>query len=577
MSDVLVLAAVIIGLYYFIDFARQGGAAFHAETPISLSLMALPKYSIYSLIRAAIAYLMSLGFTLVYGYFAAKSRSAERVMLPLLDIGQSIPVLGFMPGLVLGLIAIFPHSNFGMELACILLIFTGQVWNMTFSFYASIKAVPTDLYEMGNVIGLSWVKKFIKIELPYSAIGLAWNSLMSMAGGWFFLTTCESFNLGDRPFRLPGLGSYMALAIEKNDTRAQIAAVVAMCLVILFADFVIWRPIIAWTRKFRLEDLQEEVADIPFVTMLLRESTLVPRALEFFRFFRRFFQRPGRMRSIKPSPLVRAMNVKLPVSVGTGARGRKRRRLQIKDVLPKLGTGAAIVIVFWGFTRLWELVRPLQGHDWMLILRGTGYTLVRVVLALVMASIWAVPFGIWVGRSPRLTRVFQPIVQLAASFPAPMLYPLVMGLFIRFGMGLPIGSTFLMLLGVQWYVLFNVLAGAISISKELKDSMDLIQVGRSALWKKLYLPSVFPALVTGWITAAGGAWNASIVAEYVKYGNKTIVAPGLGSLISEATAAGNYPLLGGCLMVMVATVVGINRTLWRRVQKFAETRYRFER
>jgi NitT/TauT family transport system permease protein len=575
-GDVLLLLFFLIFLHYFTGLAQQWKGEYHPNFIIDLSLKSLPKYSFFSLIRAFIAYGFSLAFTLVYGYIAAKNKTNERLMLPLLDIGQSIPVLGFMPGLVLGLVAIFPNSNFGMELACILLIFTGQVWNMTFSFYASLRSVPEPFYEMANISNLNWWSRFKQIELPFSAIHLAWNSLMSMAGGWFFLIACESFTLGEKNFRLPGLGSYMAAAIEKNDTGAMIAGVVAMCLVILFTDFLVWRPIIAWTRKFKLEEVQDEVRDTPFLTMLLKESHILRVLRDIFSDIKKYFFKTKIDKvetKIEEYPL---REIKPKVAI-TGYHEPGKWLIRFKKFSINLIYGLTALLLFWASTRIWELIRVLHITDWQLILKGTLFTFFRVVAALILGSIWTIPFGIWVGLSPKLTRFFQPIIQLAASFPAPMIYPIALVIFSKIGIDLGISSAFLMLLGVQWYILFNVLAGAVGISKEIRESFDLAGVDKKFRWKTLYLPSIFPALVTGWITAAGGAWNASIVAEYILYNGKLIIAPGLGSLISEATTSGNYPFLGGCLIVMVVTVVTINRTFWRPIQRIAETRFRFER
>lgn len=569
-GDILLLLFFLVFLHYFMGLAQQWNGEFLPNFVIDLSLKSLPKYSFFSLIRAFIAYGFSLAFTLVYGHLAAKNKTNERLMLPLLDIGQSIPVLGFMPGLVLGLVAIFPHSNFGMELACILLIFTGQVWNMTFAFYASLRSVPPPFYEMADISNLNWWSRFKQIDLPFSAIHLAWNSLMSMAGGWFFLIACESFTLGEKNFRLPGLGSYMAVAIEKNDSRAMTAGLVAMCLVILFTDFIVWRPIIAWTRKFKLEEVQDEIIDTPFLTMLLKESHILRALKDIFSGLKKRSKIGQHKTHIEAFPF----RIVAHKAIKTEP---EKELIRVKKFALNFVYGLTFLALAWALTRLWELIRVLHQTDWQIIFRGTLYTFIRVTVALVLGSLWAIPFGIWVGLSPKLTRFFQPIIQLAASFPAPMIYPLALVIFAKIGINFGISSALLMFLGVQWYILFNVLAGAVGISREIRESFDLAGVDKTFRWKALYLPSIFPALVTGWITAAGGAWNASIVAEYIYYNGQTLIAPGLGSLISQATTSGNYPLLGGCLIVMVFTVVAINRTVWRPIQKIAETRFRFER
>ncbi|MEW6057507.1 MAG: ABC transporter permease subunit [Bdellovibrionota bacterium] len=571
-ADIFVLATVALLIYGFVGLAQQWAGAPVSGTEIDLSVWALPKYSFFSFMRALAAYALSLIFTLVYGYAAAKSKRAERVMLPLLDILQSIPVLGFLPGLVLGLVSVFPNSNIGLEIACILMIFTGQAWNMTFSFYSSVKAVPLDLSDVTRVMRLSWLERVRHLELPFAAIGLAWNSLMSMAGGWFFLAVCESITLGSKRFELPGIGSYMALAIDHKDHQAMLYGVLAMCAVILFVDFVIWRPVMAWVRKFQMEEIPEEVAELPFMTTLLRESWLIRRFRLFVRNRRRRNEFKASTASQEPQNV---FGHRMKIAV---IRERIRRH---KDwglpLLARVGTPVTVMFALWGGTRLWELVRTLTLDDWQSIWIAVGLTFLRVLGAVVFGTLWTVPVGILIGLSPRLTRIFQPIVQLAASFPAPMLYPVIIAVLLNWGVSMNWGAVFLLALGVQWYILFNVLAGAMAVTRDLKDSMRLMGTSASTRWLKLYLPSVFPSLVTGWISATGGAWNASIVAEYIHYGNQTLAATGIGSMISQATAAGDFPLVAGCLIAMVCTVVGLNQTWWRWLHEQAETRFRFER
>ncbi|MBN8554967.1 MAG: ABC transporter permease subunit [Deltaproteobacteria bacterium] len=570
-GDALALATLAITIYAMMFVARQWSGELRSTAPIDLGIHNLPLYSLYSLFRALAAYGISFIFSIVVGYAAAKTEIGERFILPLLDIGQSIPVLGFMPGLVLGLVGIFPNSNFGLELACVLLIFTGQVWNMTFSFYSSLKSIPVNFLEVSQIVGLSRWKRLLRIELPASATGLAWNSLVSMAGGWFFLTVCESFSLGKNDFRLPGLGSYMSLAIERGHTPAIISGIVAMVIVIVVVDFFLWRPIIAWTRKFQMDDQGDVTQEIPFVTLLLRESTVVQRILNFLKtiHFRRAPEIAAKAKKRKKNKIEEAL---LPFNIFAILTPNQRRTLNTK-----LLNLLVVLFLLWVLTRVWELIRPLTFADYEIIFQGTFYTTLRVFAAIVIASIWAVPAGILIGLSPRMTRFLQPIIQVAASFPAPMIYPLVIAATQYFGMNLGFGSVILMLLGVQWYILFNVLAGSIGISRELRDHLKLVGVSRIARWKHLYLPSVFPALVTGWVTAAGGAWNASIIAEYIQYKGDLLRTNGLGALISEATATGNYHFLAGCLLMMVTVVVGLNRSLWKALFQIAQTKYRFER
>lgn len=573
-SDLFLLAVFFLFIYFFIALTRHWISPLQTEVNIDLSLSALPRYSFYSLIRALIAYFCSLVFTLIFGYMAAKNQHAERVILPLLDIGQSIPVVGFMPGLVLALIALFPERNFGLELACILMIFTGQVWNMTFSYYASLKAVPQQFHELGQVLRMPWSKKLFHIELPYSFTNLVWNSLMSMAGGWFFLTLCESFPLQDKHFTLPGLGSYMNLAIDKGDQQAIVFGILSMIFIIVAMDFLFWRPILAWSQKFRLEDAQDQTKDIPFVMILLKESSIVQW---IFNFFERDLM-PSRLGhpdlpgELKPIQNELKINTEKKISLWS------QFSKYIPDaVIEKLPHLIIVFLLLVGSIYVYELVRPLKLEHWKLIFLGTLATTARVFTAILIASLWAVPAGIMIGSSPKLTRFFQPFIQIAASFPAPMIYPFAFWIFTKLHLELNIGSIFLMLLGVQWYVLFNVLAGANTISLELRDCTNLMGISRWSKWTKLYLPSVFPTLVTGWVTSAGGAWNASVVSEIFTYKSQTYTTLGVGAIVSQASAQGDFSMLTAGLIVMCGTVILLNRSIWRKLYELAENRFRYDR
>lgn len=570
-SDLFVLALVALLVYMMVGLAKQWIGHEQAAVTIDLSPWALPRYSMFSFGRAMAAYFLSLVFSLIYGYAAAKLKRAERVLVPFLDILQSIPVFGFLPSLMIGLSSLFPGSNVGVELACIISIFTSQAWNMTFSFYSSVKTVPSDLHEMTLVARLSWWERFRNLELPFSAIGLAWNSLMSMAGGWFFLTVCESFRLGEKVFELPGIGSYMATAIDRGDKSAMIYGVVAMSLMIIVVDFMIWRPVMAWVRKFQMEEIPEEVADLPFVTTMLRESWLIRRV-------KVFIKRRTKRRFLEPGSVVHAPHGTTNMTLAV-----MRERIRHHGshwgnwLFNKLYIPVTILISVAVAIYLWELVRPLSLSDWRLIWGRVGLTFVRVFASTVVGSLWTIPVAIWIGSSPRLTRLFQPVIQVVASFPAPMVYPLVIAAMLKIKIAMTTGAAVLMMLGIQWYVLFNALAGAMSVPRDLKDTLTMIGASRWTMWRQLYLPAMFPSLVTGWVTAAGGAWNASIVAEYVDFNGRILMAPGIGSMICNATASANFPMLAGCLIAMVVTVVGLNQTWWRWLAELAETRFRFER
>ena len=550
--DLLVIGFVVLLLYGLFTVQTEWRAPMRAAVQIDLGLGALPRYTFFSLCRGFAAFGLSIAFTMVYGYTAARVRGADRIMLPMLDILQSIPVLGFMPGVVLALAGLFPHTNIGLELAAVIMIFTGQVWNMTFSFYHSLRAVPTDLLEAASVYRFGWWRRFTRVELPYSTVGLVWNGMMSMAGGWFFLTINESFRLGDRDFRLPGVGAYMSEAIDRGDLRGMIAAVGAMIVMIVIVDQLFWRPLVAWSNKFKLEDVGATTVNESWVLDLLRRT----RTYAWLRRRREeLAQRPP----------------KVPAAIA--ARPRRPRSPVAGKIAARAALAGFVALCVWGGYELIGLLATLAPSEWLGIARAGGLTLVRTTAAVVLGSLWAIPAGIYIGTNPRAARVLQPIVQIAASFPAPMLFPLVLLALARFHVSLSFGAIVLMMLGTQWYILFNVIAGAMSIPHELKEAAQVYRLTRVQRWKRLLLPAVFPYLVTGWVTAAGGAWNASIVSEYVQVGGSVHTTDGLGALISTSAAGAHFAVLAAGVLAMSALVVAINRTFWKRLYHLAESRY----
>lgn len=516
---------------------------------IDLSPSALPRYVFYSLSRGVIAYGCSLLFTLVYGYWAAKDKLAERVLVPLLDILQSIPVLGFMPGVVLALVALFPRSNTGLELASILLIFTGQAWNMTFSFYHSLRSVPHDQIEAATIYRFDWWQRLKWVELPFSAIGLVWNSMMSMAGGWFFLMITESFVLGTKDFRLPGIGSYMSVAVAKGDVPAMLWAIFAMVTMIVVLDQLVWRPVVVWSQKFRVEEGADEQIASSWFFDWLRRSALVEWAGDVM----------GRV-------VMRARRGHRHVAPAEKPASSNRAVSLVLFVV-------LVAAMLFGAWKVFEILRNIHGRDVLPILEAGGWTLGRVLLSTALGTIWTLPAGLAIGLSPKWSRVFQPVVQVAASFPAPMLFPLVIALLKAAGVSLGWGSVLLMLLGTQWYILFNVIAGAMAIPGDLREAARSYRMSLWLRFRSLYLPSVFPYLVTGWVTAAGGAWNASIVAEYVTFKGQVLTTDGLGAQISVAAEHADFPRLAASVILMAIIVVLFNRTVWRRLYAIAEERY----
>jgi NitT/TauT family transport system permease protein len=547
---VVVLGGLLFGL---VDLAEEAAGPHHPSVEIDLSPLALPEYTFFSLCRGLLAYGLSLGFTLVYGYWAAKDHRAERVLLPLLDILQSIPVLGFLPGLLLALKAAFPASNIGLELAAVVMIFTGQAWNMTFSFYHSLRTVPQDQQEVATVYRFSWWQRLKWVELPFATMGLVWNSMMSMAGGWFFLMISESFRLGDLDFRLPGIGSYMSVAVEQGEVPAILWAILAMVLMIVALDQLLWRPVVVWAQKFRVEEGGAVLVQTSWFLNWLRRSPLLASV-------RRRLHRPAR-------------------SKGERSAASASPKLQPRTNQSWLGwlAPAAFVLLLglltYGSWKLLQLLWEVPVQDWGETMAAAGVTLTRVLLSTVIGTLWALPAGLAIGLSPQLSRVLQPVVQVLASFPAPMLFPLVIALLSVLNVPLGWGSILLMLLGTQWYILFNVIAGAMAVPADLREAARSYRFGRWQRFWILYLPAVFPHLVTGWVTAAGGAWNASIVSEYVTFKGEVVQAWGLGSRISQAAADANFPLLAASVLVMAVVVVLFNRLVWRRLYHLAEDRY----
>ena len=556
VSVVTLLAAVLYGL---VRVATHWQAPLQPEVEISLSLWALPGYSLLSLLRGFVAYGLSLAFALTYGYAAAHWARAERVMLPLLDILQSIPVLGFLPGAVLALVSLFPNTNAGLELACILMIFTGQVWNMTFSFYQSLRNIPLELREAASLYQFNWWQRFRRVELSASAVGLAWNSMMAMAGGWFFLMVCEAFTLGSHDFKLPGLGAYISVAIAHRDTAAILAGMAAMVLMIVLVDVCVWRPVLAWAQKFRMEETTTAEIQGSMVLNLLRRSSLAQVAM-------------ARVAHPLSEWLSAKANPRRERAVGRTTAKRSNRVSRVASGLAVIaGAGGTL----WAAWRLVVLLANLPLQEWVQVMGGTVLTFFRVAAAVVLGSLWTVPVGIWIGRSDRRRALLQPLVQVAASFPAPMLFPLVLLALRQVGLELNLGAVLLMLLGTQWYILFNVIAGVSSVPDDLREVARSYQFTSRQRWWMLWWPGVFPYLITGWVTAAGGAWNASIVAEYLSMGRQVFVAPGLGSLISLAASRGHYDLLAAGVLTMAVVVILVNRYCWKPLYRLAETRYAY--
>ena len=555
-------AVAACGLAIFFAIVSTGRYWLSKPAPIaeiSHSISALPLYAFYSIVRIGIAYLLSLVFAIAYGYIAAYNPRIEPWMVAVLDILQSIPVLSFLPPVVLFMVALIPGHQLGIELAVILLIFTGQVWNLAFSFYSSLKSIPREMTEASRIYRYSAWQRFWQLEMPYAAIGLVWNSIVSVAGGWFALIACEMFTMGDRSFQLPGLGSYLQTATANGDIKALISGFAAVILIVVATDQLIWRPLIAWSDKFKFEQVESADRVTSPVLEMLRRSNLFSSLPDriFARVEEPIFRRLARSRECqvvqpldqeepKPSPLLWVLAV------------------------------AAIAAACWGAVRAAFMLSSITWPELRLLLEGAAATFLRVNAALLISAAWTIPVGVAIGLNPKLARIVQPVAQVLASVPATAFFPILLIGLVKIGGGLGIGSIALMLLGTQWYILFNVIAGAMSIPSDLREVSELFHFTRWQRWTKLILPGIFPYLITGMVTASGGAWNASVFAEYSHVADRTLQTIGLGAQIDAATDSGRFPLLLLATIMISLMVVTMNRLVWRRLYRLAETRYKLE-
>jgi NitT/TauT family transport system permease protein len=560
LIDIAVFLFVFAAIFGVYAIGRSWLGPVQPQAHISQNPRDLPLYALYSLVRISVAYGLSLVFALGYGYVAASSRRAEIIMVPLLDILQSIPVLSFLPGVMLAMVAIFPHSQFGVELGSILLIFTGQVWNIAFSFYSSLKTVPRELHEAAVIYRFSRWQRFAQLDLPFSTIGLVWNSMMSVAGGWFFLMACEMFVLGNRDFRLPGLGSFLQTAASSGNTSAILWGVATMIAVIVRLDQLVWRPIIVWADKFKFEQVESARGTQSTLLNLIGRASIVLRLYRL---------------------LIQPVFGWLSRTFTLGARRAAETFSAPKQHLLRRWMGylfAAATLVGLGFAvfHAGRELSSLHREDYRELLESAAPTFLRVNTALLLGALWTVPVGVAIASHARLARFAQPLVQMAASIPATALFPIILLFLLRLRGGLEIAAMLLMLLGTQWYILFNVIAGAMAIPTDLKEAAKIYRFGSWDRWRHLILPAIFPYLVTGMVTASGGAWNASIVAEYFHFQGKIVSTAGLGSTISSASDSGRFDVLLAATLIMATVVVLINRLLWRRLYRLASSRFKLE-
>jgi NitT/TauT family transport system permease protein len=552
--DLIVFIIIGAGFVALAHGAREMGAPLSQLdiAPVTLDPANLPEYALRTTLRMFAAILASLIFTFVVATLAARSRKAELVIVPALDILQSVPVLGFLTFTVVFFLRLFPGKQLGAECAAIFAIFTAQAWNMAFSFYQSLRTVPNDLDEVSRHFRLSPWLRFWRLEVPFAAPGLIWNTMMSMSGGWFFVVASEAITVGDTTVKLPGIGSWLAVAIEDKNITAVALAVAAMAVVILAYDQLLFRPIVAWADKFRFEQTAAQQRPQSWVFDLVRRGHLVKRLFAPFAWLMGWLSRVRRVAPVR--------------------RTRRPGSGRIGDLI-----WLAIVLAGSSFA-LWLVVDYIHGNlgmDDVVGAFGLGFlTLIRVVVLIAIASLIWVPIGVWIGLRPSVAEHVQPIAQFLAAFPANVLFPIAVVAIVSLRLDPNIWLSPLMVLGTQWYILFNVIAGASAFPTDLREASTLYRLRTWQWWRDAILPGIFPYYITGALTASGGSWNASIVAEVASWGDTKLSAKGLGAFIARATEAGDYPRVVLGIAVMSIFVVLFNRLVWRPLYRLAEQRFR---
>ncbi len=551
VAAILCVFGVLVGVGHV---ARNTLAPLSAPEAVAVHLdpAYLPGYAVRTTLRMFAALACSLLFTLTFATAAAKSRRAGVVLIPILDILQSVPILGFLTVTVVFFMSLFPGRVLGLELAAIFAIFTSQAWNMAFSMYQSLKTVPRDLVEASDSFQLSGWQRFWRLEVPFATPGLVWNTMMSMSGGWFFVVAAEAISVGDNTWKLPGIGSYVALALEQRDLWAVLYAIIAMLVVILLYDQLLFRPLVAWSAKFRFEVTAGATASDPWVLRLIRRtrllSTIGDAIGSAFNAFggMRLFARPQRVEA------------------------RRRSQSRAGDVFWAALLG---VVLVWATWRIVGFVSAAVTWSelWIVFKMGCA-TMLRVIVLMIVASLVWVPVGVWLGLRPEWARRAQPVAQFLAAFPANLLFPPFVLFIVHFHLSANIWLTPLMVLGTQWYILFNVIAGAAAFPGDLQEAAKNFRVGGLLWWRRVMLPGIASYYITGAITASGGSWNAAIVAEVASWGNTKLTAYGLGSYIAKATDAGDMARVVLGVAVMSAFVLLFNRLLWRPLYAYAARR-----
>lgn len=543
-ADIFIICASIVLGIGLINFHNTASSPYLERVAIDVSLESIPGYALLSMMRSLIALVFSYVFAIVYGGLAARNKTWERILIPLLDVFQSLPVVAFLPGFVLGMISLFHYNRWGIEIAVLLTIFTGQVWNLAFAYYEAQKTLQSELNDVADIYKLSKIQRFFYINLPNAYPQLIYNGMMSMAGGWFFITTCEAFTLGNREFLAPGIGSYISATFASEMYLNFSMGIIVLTLMILGTNFLIWRPLVRWSSRFQTMDENDGIPKSIFLDTLSE-------------FLKKFF-------------MVTIDRVSLWFSKPKLEQGIFLRKSSF--LIKLLGPVCLAAFIFYLLPKLPSLGQSmmlLTNVDWFHIMAAVLLTGLKVLIVLTVASLWTIPVGIWLGLNPKTAKFLQPAIQNLASFPAPVLFPLII-LFLAQTFPPFVNATILMIIGCQWYILFNAVSGASRISADLKLVTSVYQFSVWQKFKFLYFPAIFPSLVTGWITAAGGAWNASMVAEVVHYPGGIMRSSGIGAEMAEATAMGNYPKLVASIICVVIVLVVINRSVWYTLYEYAE-------
>jgi NitT/TauT family transport system permease protein len=557
--DLMAFIIVLGMLASFVWAGKQIAAPYQVGQTLTLSLdpYQLPKYALFTVLRLFTAMAFSLLFTFIVGTLAAKNKRAANIIIPCIDILQSVPVIGLLSITIVGFITLFHGSRLGPEAAAIFAVFTAQVWNITLSFYQSLRSVPTELKEAADIFHLSAWQRFWRLDVPFSMPGLLWNMMMSMSGSWIFLIASESISVNNQTIVLPGIGSYLGLAISQASISGVIYTILTMLIVILLYDQLLFRPLLNWSKKFTFEQVSQEYVSRSWVTVLLQQTYI-------FKYLGRFFGKLGDT----------IVNISFSKPIKKEIRAKKSGPNKLIDVIWYGIIMTLVTVSLW--LLLHFILKHLSPHELIHVVFLGCITALRIVTIIIIASIIWVPIGVFIGLNRRIAECVQPIAQFLAAFPANVLFPVAVILILRYHLNFEIWSTPLLLLGTQWYILFNVIAGTAALPEDLKEATNNFGVKGWQWWRRLILPGIFPHWITGTITAIGGGWNMTILTEVINWGSTTLAATGLGAYIAKSTDAGDFPRVALGMAVMSIFVLVMNHLVWRPLYNLSQSHYRLD-